>query len=171
MGFRFFRELSLLALMIVDSMKSLMWALLMLAIIIYVFAICFTSQATDHIQGHKKMKAEDTYYLSEVQRQYGSLGRTIYTLVQSMLAGVSWGVCSDALLQVGPFSGALFFFYVAFTILAVMNIITGVFVDNAVETARSQRDFLIQKEMELREKYASEMRVLFAEMDQDGSGT
>merc|ERR1711920_446496 len=55
--------------------------------------------------------------------------------------------------------------------LAVMNIITGVFVDNAVETARSQRDFLIQKEMELREKYAAEMRDLFAEMDKDGSGT
>merc|ERR1712241_934369 len=48
--FRFFRELSLLALMIVDSMRSLMWALLMLTIIIYVFAICFTQTATEHLK-------------------------------------------------------------------------------------------------------------------------
>merc|ERR1712170_275838 len=66
---------------------------------------------------------------------------------------------------------ALFFFYIAFTMLAVLNIITGVFVDNAVETARMQRDFLVQKETELKEKYIVELRALFAEMDQDQSGT
>merc|ERR1712217_911174 len=87
-----------------------------------------------------------------------------------MMGGVSWGVCTDALFGMDGLTGWLFLFYVAFTILAVMNIITGVFVDNAVEAARGQRDFLIQKEMELREKCIREMRVLFAEMDQDGRG-
>mmetsp|Transcript_56434 Transcript_56434/g.127326 ORF Transcript_56434/g.127326 Transcript_56434/m.127326 type:complete len:308 (+) Transcript_56434:2-925(+) len=173
--FRFFRELSLLALMIVDSMKSLMWALLMLAIIIYVFAILFTSRASEYMKAmHSQSPAEldaMSEDLSEVHRQFGSLGRTVYSLVQAMLGGVSWGVCSDALMDIDWFTGALFFFYVAFTILAVMNIITGVFVDNAVETARTQRDFLIQKEMELREKYTGEMRDLFAEMDKEGTGT
>merc|ERR1712190_23340 len=65
----------------------------------------------------------------------------------------------------------LFFFYIAFTILAVLNIITGVFVDNAVETAKTQREFLVQKEMELKERYVSEMRSLFLEIDDDGSGS
>merc|ERR1719277_841650 len=40
--FRFFQELTLLALMIADSMRSLLWALSMLFIITYVFAIIFT---------------------------------------------------------------------------------------------------------------------------------
>merc|ERR1740121_397412 len=66
---------------------------------------------------------------------------------------------------------ALFFFYLAFMLLAVLNIITGVFVDNAVETARTQRDWMIQKETELREKYIQEMRSIFAELDDDGSET
>jgi len=168
--FRFFRELSLLALMIIDSMKSLAWALILLTIIIYVFAICFTSRATEHEKLNGAPGAAGPQQ-SEVHRQFGSLGRTVYSLVQAMLGGVSWGVCADALLSIDAFSGFLFFFYVAFTILAVMNIITGVFVDNAVETARTQRDFLIQKEMELKEKYCNEMRALFAEMDSDGSGS
>merc|ERR1711920_1172925 len=67
--------------------------------------------------------------------------------------------------------GWAFLFYVAFTILAVMNIITGVFVDNAMEAARGQRDFFIQKEMELREQCLRELRDVFAEMDFDESGT
>merc|ERR1712125_274061 len=72
----------------------------------------------------------------------------------------------DALRAVGPLPFSLFFFYVAFTMLAVLNIITGVFVDNAVETARTQREFLVQKE-----KWLQEMRELFIEMDTDESGT
>merc|ERR1719433_2111114 len=80
-----------------------------------------------------------------------------------MLGGVSWGVCSDALREVGPLTFLLFFFYVTFTMLAVMNIITGVFVDNAVETARTQREFLVQKEIELKEQYAKDMKKMFEE--------
>lgn len=168
--FRFFRELSLMALMIVDSMKPLFWALTMLSIIIYVFAIVFTSRASDYMKKLGNAESESKL-ASEVERQFGSLMGTVYTLIQAMIGGVSWGVCCDALLSIDTLSGLLFLFYVAFTILAVMNIITGVFVDNAVETARTQRDFLIQKEMELREKYTGEMRDLFAEMDKDGKGT
>merc|ERR1712187_602825 len=48
--FRFFHELGILVLMIVDSMLSLMWALLMLIIIIYVFAILFTQSAADFLK-------------------------------------------------------------------------------------------------------------------------
>merc|ERR1712183_535826 len=61
--------------------------------------------------------------------------------------------------------------YLSFTMLAVMNIITGVFVDNAVETARTQREFLVQKEMEVKEQWLKEMRAIFKEMDSDQSGT
>mmetsp|Transcript_61876 Transcript_61876/g.175746 ORF Transcript_61876/g.175746 Transcript_61876/m.175746 type:complete len:637 (+) Transcript_61876:66-1976(+) len=168
--FRFFRELELLALMIVDSLKSLMWALLLLTLIIYVFAVCFTQRATEFIKqiSDQQPPARE---LSEIHRHFGSLGRTVYSLLQAMLGGVSWGVVSDALFSFDWTLAALFFFYIFFTILAVLNIITGVFVDNAVETAKTQRDFLVQKELELKERYLDEMRSLFAEMDEDGSGT
>jgi len=165
--FRFFKELSLLALMIIDSMKSLMWASLMLSIILYVFAILFTQFATEHIKEHSSSSME----VAEVQRQFGNIPRTVYTLLQAMLGGVSWGVSSDALLTIHGAMAFLFFFYIFFTMLAFLNITTGVFVDNAVETARTQREFLVQKQTELKEKYTKEMRDLFMEMDEDGSGT
>lgn len=164
--FRFFRELALLALLIVDSMCSLLWALLLLIMVIYVFAIWFTLQASDFLK-----EGRNDYMATEVHRQFGSLGRTVYSLVQAMLGGVSWGVVSDALFAVDWFTAGLFFFYISFCVLAVLNIITGVFVDNAFETARMQREFLVQKEMELREKYIVSMRALFEQMDADHSGS
>merc|ERR550532_573823 len=88
-----------------------------------------------------------------------------------MLAGISWGVISDALILVNAFSCVLFFLYIIFTMLAVLNIITGVFVDNAVEIGKTQRDFMVQKEMELKESYIKEIKKLFSSMDADNSNT
>jgi len=172
--FRFFRELALLALMIADSIRSLLWALVTLFIIMYVFAICFTTSATHYLNEtadeapHQEVDW-DTH--STVSRRFGTVSRAINSLTLSMLNGVSWGEISEPLFNMDPPLGALFFFYIFFTMLAVLNIITGVFVDNAVETAKSQREFLVQKEMELKEKYLEEMRDLFHSMDKDGSGS
>jgi len=168
--FRFFKELSLLALMIADSMKSLIWALLMLAIIIYVFAIFFTEAATDYIRQHASSEVPPKG-LSEVYRIFGSFDRTIYSLIQALLGGINWGVIADALLTIDWTSALLFLFYIFFSMIAVLNIITGVFVDNAVETSKMERDYLVQKQIELKEKYLQEMRQLFSDMDRDASGS
>mmetsp|Transcript_77830 Transcript_77830/g.241169 ORF Transcript_77830/g.241169 Transcript_77830/m.241169 type:complete len:650 (-) Transcript_77830:14-1963(-) len=168
--FRFFTELTLLAMMVIDSLKSLAWALILLFIIIFVFAVLFTQFATTFIKenGHLQPSSVDVF---EVQRQFGNLRATVYTLVQSMLGGVSWGVASDALFSINWLAAPLFFFYIFFTMLAFLNITTGVFVDNAVEAGRIQRDYLVQKEMQLKDRYAAEIRELFVAMDNDGSGT
>merc|ERR1712137_896612 len=128
--------------MIIYSMKSFMWGMCLLTIIIYVFAICFTSSATITIKA-AQTTSERSRVFPEVHRQFGTMARTIYTLVMAMLGGTNWGIISDAALEINWFATALFFFYVFFTMLAVLNIITGVFVDNAVEMARTQRDFMI----------------------------
>jgi len=166
--FRFFNKLSQLAFMIIDSVKSLMWALIMLGIVIYVFAIFFTHYAADHV----KQGAVNSILIEE---HFGSLWTTLYTLFHCMLNGMSWYTIPSALYTIpgwtGPFLSFGFVGYLSFTMLAVLNVITGVFVDSAVETARTQREFLVQKEMEVKEQWLKEMRAIFLEMDADGSGT
>jgi len=168
--FRFFSKLSQLALMIIDSIKSLVWALIMLGIVIYVFAIFFTNLSSDFV----KLKNNDTQALV-VAEHFGSLWLTLFTLFHSMLNGISWYRIPIALMTIPDWTGPVLAFgfmgYLSFTMLAVLNIITGVFVDNAVETARTQREFLVQKEMEVKEQWLKEMRSIFLEMDADGSGT
>jgi hypothetical protein len=169
--FRFFRELYLIALMIADSIKSLCYAFLMLAVIIYVFAIILTQNASTHLKANRDQHTSEPDDLRMVSNQFGTLPRTIYYLVLSMLGGISWVEVSDTLMTIDWFSTTCFFFYIGFVILAVLNIITGVFVDNAMECSKTQRDFLIQKENALRERYLKELEKIFSEIDDDGSGS
>jgi hypothetical protein len=142
----------------------------MLGIVIYVFAIFFTNLSSDYV----KLKNQDAPALV-VTEHFGSLWLTIFTLFHSMLNGISWYRIPLALYSIPDWTGPVLAFgfvgYLSFTMLAVLNIITGVFVDNAVETARTQREFLVQKEMEVKEQWLKEMRSIFQEMDADGSGT
>eukprot|EP00928_Gymnodinium_smaydae_P089874 TRINITY_DN73764_c0_g1_i1.p1 TRINITY_DN73764_c0_g1~~TRINITY_DN73764_c0_g1_i1.p1 ORF type:complete len:636 (-),score=126.69 TRINITY_DN73764_c0_g1_i1:146-2053(-) len=164
--FRFFRQLSLIALMIIESLKALFWAIILLGIILYFFAIIFTQVCTDHVR-----TVPDSRVTVDIANQFGSLHVTIYSLIMAMLGGVSWGVLTDTLLAVSIFPVALFFFYITFTMLAVLNIITGVFVDNAMEMASSQREVQVERELQMRENFAEELRGLFDMMDGDGSGS
>ncbi|CAK0789122.1 unnamed protein product, partial [Prorocentrum cordatum] len=168
--FRFFSKLSQLAFMIIDSVKSLMWALVLLGLVIYVFAIFFTHYTTEHIR--RQGKGNTSIHIDE---HFGNLWLTLFTLFHTMLNGISWYTLPSALYTIpgwtGPFLAFGFVCYLSFTMLVVMNIITGVFVDNAVQTAGTQREFLVQKEMEVKEQWRSEMRSIFLEMDADRSGT
>ncbi|CAE7320757.1 pex6 [Symbiodinium pilosum] len=64
----------------------------------------------------------------------------------------------------------LLLIYVAFVVLAVLNVVTGVFVDNAFRCAEKQRSLAIQKEMDRQEQFVQQIRDFFAAMDQDDSG-
>jgi len=165
--FRFFTELRILALMILDSFRSLAWALLMLIIIMYVFAIWFTQDVASHIV---KVKNDGLPVDPVLTEFFGNLLLTLSSLFHAMLNGISWIELTNGL-KYSPPMQALFFFYVSFTLLAVLNIITGVFVDNAVQTAHTQREFLVEKQIEQKQKWLQEMKELFQEMDKEGCGS
>ena len=112
----------------------------------YVFAICFTSEATEYL---KEENFPDKNISRHVHARFGTMSRALNSLVQSMLGGVSWGEISETLMSTGWVTGSLFLFYLFFTRLAVLNIITGVVVDNADESEKTQCEFIVQKEMEL----------------------
>merc|ERR1711972_449140 len=119
-------------------------------------AIYITSGANDYVKEHPADGKKPI-----IVDKWGSVWTSTNSLVMSMLGGVSWGEVSDPLNHMAWDLAAPFYFYIFFTMLAVLNIITGVFVDNAVETAKTQREFLVQKEMELKDKFMVEMRDLF----------
>eukprot|EP00401_Gymnodinium_catenatum_P031436 CAMPEP_0117617546 /NCGR_PEP_ID=MMETSP0784-20121206/85647_1 /TAXON_ID=39447 /ORGANISM="" /LENGTH=236 /DNA_ID=CAMNT_0005421389 /DNA_START=50 /DNA_END=757 /DNA_ORIENTATION=+ len=144
--FRFSRELSVLALMIVDSLKSLMWALLMLIMIMYVFAIIFTTSATAYV---KEESDTDAAGVAATRLYFGSVFKTCYYLIQAMLGGI-----------IG----------IAFTVLAVFNVITGVFVNKAFDTARQQREYVEEQQMKLKHDTVAELRSVFKRMDLDQNG-
>ncbi|CAE7697803.1 Cacna1e, partial [Symbiodinium pilosum] len=178
--FRFFQQLTTLALMVAESVKQLMWALSMFVLIMYIFAITLTSNCTDWLKGQVDFAKPDwesdiasTTQLGvrEVHHFFGSVPRSAYTLFQTTLGGISWHEVTDALLYVDALSFCLMFAYLVFTILALLNVFTGVFVDNAVQNSKKQRQIQIEEALEKKRMGLDQIIEFFVATDLDGDGT
>merc|ERR1712228_932434 len=64
----------------------------------------------------------------------------------------------------------LFAAFMFFTLYSVLNVITGIFCNNAIETTRSDPDLAAASLMHMKEVYIHRLKLLFSSVDQDGSG-
>merc|ERR1712046_119339 len=66
--------------------------------------------------------------------------------------------------------GYLFVFYMFFMFFSVLNIVTGVFVDGAIQLGNSDRAARLAKESANRREFLGDMLEMLLALDQDGSG-
>ena len=66
---------------------------------------------------------------------YGTLGLTMFTLFKSISGGINWHEMITPLEDVGFYCVGLFVMFICFTIFAVLNVVTGVFCNSAIENA------------------------------------
>lgn len=76
----------------------------------------------------------------------------------------------DLLFRIDILSACMLLFYIMFTIFSVLNVITGVFVDSAIQTTNSQRDIQIERELELKDSFLKSLKDFFEALDTDGNG-
>merc|ERR1712054_514620 len=118
---------------IVESMKCLVWVSVLLPMILYFFSLCFTMAATGHLRSqaidHELLSEEDL----EVEVLYGTVARSLYSCLQAMLDGGSWGMLMDVLIRVHWPYAAIFLAFVLFSVLVLLNTVTGAFVNAAIE--------------------------------------
>lgn len=133
---RFIGALRALVMSVVDTTRQLVWALILLALVIYSFAILFTDACQDHMfrNGH----------VDSMDEHFGSVYASSTTLFQSILAGMDWKVAADSLLPLGIFWVQLFNLYIAFCGFAVLNVMTGVFVNSAIKTREKDHETMMQ---------------------------
>jgi len=65
----------------------------------------------------------------------------------------------------------VFILFVSFAIFAVVNVVTGVFVESAIKTSGDDKDGLIKENIRNVGKFKSEIDLVFREMDGDETGT
>merc|ERR1711988_1352211 len=85
--------------------------------------------------------------------------------------GCDWKEVAEPLRQVTEGYWVFFSFYVALAMLLVLNVITGILVDSAVQLAQKDRDLTSRKELADKEAYMRGLREFFWEADEDESGT
>jgi hypothetical protein len=164
---RFISALKTLVYSIMVTLKSLMWAMILLLIIVYVFGLAFTMEAVDLIESSLDSGEE----LSPVvAHAWGTLDRSMFTLYKAISGGVSWGEPLDPLQATSIIPATLFSIYIAFTYFAVLNVVTGVFCSSALETTQRNPDLVAKTLVEKRKESTKLLRNLFGAIDDDDSG-
>ena len=115
--FRFVLALRTLITSIFSTLKSLFWALMLLTLIVYVFAILFAQAINDHLQ--TSAETFDEADLWATKTYYGDLANTMLSLFMSIVGGVSWEEVILPLKRISVAWVVLFVFYISFTYLAV----------------------------------------------------
>jgi hypothetical protein len=118
------------------SLRPLLGAIMILVLLIYISSVYLTELATQQRHHHRDT---DTYH---ALRNLDSLGDCMLTLYHIITGGRDWALVSEDLVKGGlPLAGHVFIpLFVAFTFLAVMNVITGVFVESAFQKSKVDKE-------------------------------
>jgi hypothetical protein len=65
----------------------------------------------------------------------------------------------------------LFLLYITFVYFFVLNVVTGVFCQNAIEGAQTDLDLTIEAQLKEKQVYADRLKMLFEEMNEDYDST
>jgi len=178
---RFVRPLRTLVYSIGCTLKSLVSALLLLSMIIYLFGILFAQAVNDFLDGKDIDEqhiiggipggmGSDLEDIGALRKYWGSLPRSMSTLFKSITGGVDWDVVVVSLDAVHWAWVILFHMFLAFALFAVLNVMTGVFCQSAIESARRDQDSLLPDLILQQQNYVERVTQLFHDIDSDSSG-
>jgi len=158
---RFVTELRKVIYLIMGSLPSFFWTMVLLTLLVYILAVFFTQIVADSMDEWGPGASEQMQQQEALRFFFGSTLLSTLTLYKAVTGGVDWQDISTPVFElVSPFAGLMFIFFNAFAVLVLLNLVTGVFVDGAMKLSRAD------KEMELLEKAYK----LFQRTDEDGSG-
>jgi len=166
---RFVSGLCLLVSCIVGTLRSLVWAGVLLLMLTYVFAIAFTQAANEKIVSGLGVD-DDPNLVVELLRYWGSLWTSIFTLYKSITGGISWHEVVEPLGEIHVIWSLLFTVFISISYFAVLNVITGVFCNSAIATATRDPDMIGHTLIEEKKKYMKNLKTLFKNVDADASG-
>ncbi|CAE6951294.1 Cacna1c [Symbiodinium natans] len=167
--FRFVMAFRTLISSIIHTLKALFWALILLLMIVYVFAVLFTQAVNAHIYD-PEVTVLSTSSLENSLKYFGSLPETMLSLFMAIANGVSWEEILNPLRAISSAWVFLFLFYVAFTYFAVLNVVTGVFCQSAIDSAQNDHATLVQSMLANKEAHLHEIRALFSKLGATDSG-
>jgi len=159
---RFCSDLRIMVNGILGSVKTLFWAMLLLGIVMFIFGVTFMQLAYNHLRSGAEP--------GDIMEYFGTLGRSMLTLFMAISGGVDWKDAVAPLTEMSFIIDYLMGVYVFFTVFCFINVVTGIFVDNA--KALGEEETLHQRAGEYlrRKRWVKEVMNLFAKMDISSEG-
>jgi hypothetical protein len=155
--------------MIMCSFRSLFWMLMLLVLLVYIVGVSLARFIVTFMQDGGATDLETTGIPGiEV---FASVPLCMLTLLKAAFGGEDWGQFLGVLQQVGIEAAALFLVYMACMLMAILNVITGVFVDHTMQSVREDHDLVIQEQLIEEESSVNHLKNLFQVIVAETHGT
>jgi len=167
----FFKDLRVLIQAICNTLKTAVWALILLLASMYVFGIGLAQQAAEAIliiETTGIFQNED--YFDNLKLYWGSLGSSIMSLFMSIYGGMDWESAYRPLESVGVPAALIFLLFIVFELFCVLNVITGIFCQNAIDTYLQDTQNVIDAHLAEKQKMVDTLTEIFQGWDTQGIG-
>eukprot|EP00811_Abedinium_folium_P036311 NODE_9030_length_1451_cov_13.683535.p1 GENE.NODE_9030_length_1451_cov_13.683535~~NODE_9030_length_1451_cov_13.683535.p1 ORF type:complete len:369 (+),score=73.52 NODE_9030_length_1451_cov_13.683535:204-1310(+) len=162
---RLFHELRALIGGICGSMTQCFWCLVFLGIVMFLCSALLLQLLLDERQNG------DGSMDGFIDDKFGDVVGSMYTLFLSVTSGMDWGDVSNPLLEVGLLPCLIFVCYVGFVMLCLLNVVTGLFVENVSMCMQRDLDYMHMSDASQHMELIDTITRLFVAADQDGDGT
>jgi len=167
---RFFRELRLLLKCITGSLPALLWSVILLTSTAALVATIIVQQVSAFLRSEARATLSSVE-LSELLTEFGSIQLATLSLFKAISGGNDWDMYFQLLGIVGSPCQVVFLMFVVFAWLSLTNIITSLFVEQAMKLAQPDLDELLMERRKEDLANAQELRGLFAKLDENHDGT
>jgi len=165
--FRYASSLRRMMLSLLGSSVTLFWSLVLLFFVFFLFSIATVQGVTDYLSTSPIASPEDDALVAS----FGTVFDAMMSYFMATSGGNDWSMYFDLLNSASPVTAWLFVSAVGFTQIALLNIITGVFVDTAMKFAQPDRQTLARERRYRDFADAAELRRTVAKLDEDATGT
>jgi hypothetical protein len=163
---RIFTDVRIMMDCVIYSLWPLVWAIALLTFLISLFSIFFVQNVAVAMEEGSLTPSEE----ADILAFFGSWERASFSLLQASSGGHDWIVFYDKLAVLGDFPCVVFVLYIVFMMIAVMNIVTCVFLDKAMHIAKPTTECMMLDKRYEDIKDAQELTELVSQMDTGHSG-
>jgi len=163
----FFHSLRLMVVAMSQAIVPLMWGVLVMFLLMYVFSIIFLQAISEYV---RDAVAEDTNVAS-LRMYFNSLPMSMLSLFMAVTGGIDWWDLAQLIMKIHTAYALMFVLYIATMVLGALNIITGIFVHEAVEMASMDKDVMNARRLHEQAVEVQKLRGLFEEIDEAEAGS
>jgi hypothetical protein len=162
-----FDRLKAFATCLQQSFGTLFWCLMMLFVVFYLFTLVFLQLVGIHLSNPDITISEEEQV--EIADFYGSVWGSMLTLWMAVSGGDDWGNAFNAIRLTGTSGAIIFLIFISFTVVALMNLIMGFFVEGAMEVFSKSGEQAALDHEEQQQLYRSQLERLCKDMDEDST--
>jgi len=163
---RAFRSFRVMIHSILHSLLSLLWVFIMIFFVMY----CFSLLLLQGIAVDFPNVDSNAEVVQQLRDSWSTIPRALLSLFMAITGGKDWRELYMPLALLHPTYGALFIFYIYFAVFGVLNVVTSVFIDATYQASLSDRDNVVQSEIDRNNLYLNSCKTFLSRADKQRTG-